>query len=105
MRKQLFDQLRSKLQKIALERAARASVRFEGSIRVFKNWAIFTGISVDRNGNELHYPPLENNDVAALWLRGKDGWQLVDYSAGHSDAFFVNWPLQYGIPQELVSTP
>jgi hypothetical protein len=43
-----------------------------------------------------------NDDAAALWLRTRDGWRLVDYSFGHSDAFFVVWSEQYGVSRELL---
>ncbi len=100
LRKDLFDLLRP-----TVERAAGQKVLFEGKLRAFKNWAYFGGRSLDVTGKSLKLPPFENDDTSALWLRTKDGWRLVDYSAGHSDAFFLIWPEQYGTPRELLHAP
>jgi hypothetical protein len=97
LRKQLFELLRS-----PIERLAKRPVRFEGSLRAFKNWALFTGGTVDAQGASVKLPPMDNNDTVALWLRTRDGWRLVDYSGGHSDAFHVIWTEQYGVPRQLI---
>lgn len=97
LRKELFDILRPRVEKIAKE-----PTRFEGSLRVFKNWAMFTGRSLDAKGESIKFPELENDDTAALWIRTQDGWRLVEFSAGHSDAFYLIWPEQYGVPKELL---
>lgn len=96
LRRQLLDQLRPKI-----EHVARKSVRFEGSLRSFKNWAFFSGRTVDGKGKSVNLPPIGNDDTAALWLRTRAGWTLVDFSGGHSDAFYLIWPEQYGAPPAL----
>lgn len=93
LRKELFEVLRLK---------ATPRHRFEGSLKAYRNWAVFLGSTVDKEGKSLKNPPMDNDDAAALWLRAKDGWKLVDFSFGHSDAFFIIWPEQYGVPAELV---
>jgi hypothetical protein len=97
LRKQLFDLLRPKV-----ERVAKQKVQFEGSLRAFKNWAMFTGRTLDTDGKSVKFPDLGNDDTAALWLRTNEGWRLIDHSTGHSDAFFAIWHEQYGAPKELV---
>ncbi len=97
LRKELFDQLRPQVKRIAKQPAL-----FEGSLRVFKNWAMFGGRSLDAKGTSLKLPSLDNDDTVALWLRTFDGWKLVDFGAGHSDAFFIVWPEKFGAPKELV---
>ena len=97
LRRELFELLRP-----PIARLAKQPVRFEGSLRAFKNWALFTGDTVDGKGRPVKFPPLDNSDTTALWLRTRDGWRLVDYSAGHSDVFYGIWAEQYGTPTELL---
>lgn len=99
LRKELFELLRTPIAQLA-----KRSVRFEGSLRAFKNWACFTGSTVDEHGASVRFPPIDNSDTVALWLRTRDGWRLVDYSAGHSDVFYFVWEEQYGTPRELLCT-
>ena len=97
LRKSLFNLIRPRAEKIAKQ-----PVKFQGHLRVYRNWAFFTGSSIDANGKAVEYPELGNSDTVALWLRTLDGWKLVDFAAGHSDAFFIIWPKQYGMPSELL---
>lgn len=46
---------------------------------------------------------MENSDSLGLWLLTREGWKLIDFSFGHSDAFFVIFPQKYGVPRELVN--
>jgi hypothetical protein len=93
LRKELFELLRLK---------ATPRHKFEGSLKAYRNWAVFFGRTVDKDGKSIKNPPMGNDDAAALWLRTRDGWRLVDYSFGHSDAFFVVWSEQYGVSRELL---
>ena len=97
LRKSLFNLIRPRAEKIAKQ-----PIRFQGHLRVYRNWAFFSGSSIDGNGKPVEYPELGNSDTVALWLRTLDGWKLVDFAAGHSDAFFIIWPEQYGTPAELL---
>lgn len=45
---------------------------------------------------------MDNDDALGLWLRTTEGWKLVDFSFGHSDAYFVMFPQTYGVPSELI---
>lgn len=98
LRKTLFDQLRTRISALVDGR----KVLFSGSLKAYRNWAFFTGETVDSNGNSVPIGELENSDTAALWLRTVDGWQLVDFSGGHGDVFYEIWPEQFGAPKTLL---
>lgn len=93
LRRELFGILRGK---------TTPETRFSGSLKVFRNWALFTGRTVDQNGKSIKHPPMDNDDALGLWLRTTEGWKLVDFSFGHSDAYFVMFPQTYGVPSELI---
>ena len=97
LRKSLFDLLRP-----AVARDVKGTVRFEGSLRVFKNWAFFLGRTVDANGKRVRELALDDSDTVGLWLRTADGWRLVDHDVGSSDAFWLGWTEQYGAPAALI---
>ena len=97
LRKTLFEALRP-----AISKEAKQAVKFSGTIRVFKNWAFFVGASYDKKGELMGYPPMDNSDTCALWLRTRLGWTLVDYSVGHSDVFWDVWHYQYGAPNAVL---
>ena len=99
LRRSLWAQLRP-----LVEKKARRPVRFEGSLRAFKNWAFFVGRTVDMKGQSVKFSDMENDDTVALWLRTSSGWRLINFSVGHSDAFYILWPQQYGMPEELLTT-
>ena len=96
LRAQLFNQLRKTVPE---------KTRFHGSMKAYRNWAFFSGDSVDQKGKPLVAKGWISSDTCALWLRTASGWVLVDSSAGHSDAFFVIWPEKYGVPHELLGMP
>lgn len=97
LRQSLFDALRAKV-----EPAARQKVRFQGKLEAYKNWALFVGRVVDAKGRSISFDEMENDDAVALWLRARSGWKLIDWSVGDSDAFYIIWPEQYGMPRELL---
>ncbi len=97
LRKKLFGLARPKLEKVAGK-----PILFNGSLRGFRNWALFRGVSEDKSGNPIAYPEFGNSDTVALFLRTVNGWVLVDYSGGHSDVFYEIWTEQYGMPAELL---
>lgn len=93
LRKSLFE---------LLHKEAPPEQRFSGSLKVYRNWGFFLGRTVDNQGRSAKNPPMDNDDAVALWLRTKHGWKLIDFSFGHSDAFFSMWPEKYGAPAELL---
>ena len=98
LRKTLFNQLRPKISAMVKGK----KILFEGSMKAYKNWAFFSGGTVDSSGKAVALPPIENSDTVALWIRTRDGWTLVDFSGGHSDVFYSIWPGKYGVPKELL---
>lgn len=73
LRKQLFDQLRFRLNS-----QTHSQLLFKGSLKAFRNWAVFVGSSIDNEGKPVKFPPMDNSDTAVLWIRTNEGWQLVD---------------------------
>lgn len=96
LRKELFNLLRPKL-----EGRAGQPILFAGSLKAFKNWALFVGETQDKGGSSIAFPPLGNSDTVALWLRTTDGWVLVSFEGGHSDVFYDIWTAQFGMPRAL----
>lgn len=90
LRKNLFDLLRPEA-----ERLHGKGPRFTGSLVGFKNWALFEGQTIDEKGRDI---PHDGGDTAALWLRTRNGWLLVDFDIGHTDAFYTTWKEKYGAP-------
>lgn len=99
-RKQMFDLLRPHATK-----EAKVPVQFEGSLKAFRNWALFTGETQDKSGTPIAFEGNGNSDTVALYLNTAEGWKLVDFSFGHSDVFYEIWIEQYGIPRTLLGFP
>ena len=99
-RKRIFDLLRPHA-----EKEAKTPVQFKGSLRAFRNWAIFTGETQDKSGTPIAFEGNGNSDTVGLFLNTIEGWKLVDYSFGHSDMFYMIWTEQYGIPKSLLGLP
>jgi hypothetical protein len=97
LRKQLFDLLRPKLER----ESGLSGIRFQGELKAFKNWAFFMGSTLDAKDRAIRFKPTDNTETAALWLRTKEGWKLVDYAVGYSDPFYLQWIDQYSAPRAL----
>lgn len=74
-----------------------ADLQFRGRITCFGRWARFGGDATQKSGE-----PLNDGDVAALWLYTSYGWVLVDAlmditDAGHLDS----WIKDFGAPRKL----
>lgn len=99
-RKQMFDLLRPHGSK-----EAKVPIQFEGSLKAFRNWALFTGESQDKSGKPIAFEGNGNSDTVALYLNTAEGWKLVDFSFGHSDVFYEIWIEKYGMPRTLLGFP
>lgn len=77
--------------------------QLSGSLTAFKNWALFSGDTTDPNDTPITPPDGFSSDTTILFLKTRDGWQVVDYGLGHSDAFYIIWTAQYGMPIELLT--
>ncbi|MGJ8674208.1 hypothetical protein [Rubritalea sp.] len=93
LRKKLFSMLRKETD---------SATKFKGSLKAFRNWAVFIGETVDKSGEIIPHPPFGNSDTACLWIRTTQGWVIVESSFGHSDAFYIIWPEIYGTPKALL---
>jgi len=97
LRKHLFDMLRPPLEEVAGQ-----PILFSGNLRAFKNWAFFLSRTVTKDGSPFASPDGGSSDTIALWIRTVDGWRLVNYDGGATDATFLYWPDMYGVPVELI---
>lgn len=101
LRTQLFDMLRPSIERQTPARP----LQFQGELKAFKNWAFFGGSAVDKSGKRITFEPSGNTEMAALWLRTREGWKLVDYAVGFGDPFYWVWVEQYGAPRQLLGAP
>ena len=99
LRKQLFDLLRPNIERAAKKQG----VKFQGELKAFKNWALFTGSTLDSKERPVAFEGTENSETCALWLRTRDGWKLIDFAYGFGDVAWLIWIDQYGAPRKLLS--
>ncbi len=99
LRKQLFDLLRPNIERAAKKQG----VKFQGELKAFKNWALFTGSTLDSKERPVAFEGSENSETCALWLRTRDGWKLIDFAYGFGDVAWLIWIDQYGAPKKLLS--
>ena len=97
-------ELRSQLFALArptIEETAGRPVQFQGNLKANAQWAFFLGQIVDQQGKTIRLGEAESGDTVALWQRKGGKWKLVVALVGITDAPFVEWPKEYGAPQEL----
>lgn len=81
----------------------------------YQNWAYLSGVPLTLEGSTIDYrlTPLAKDfaegfvdDNFAALVRyaadGSNGWKLVELSVGATDAPFVGWLEQYGLPASLI---
>jgi len=85
-----------------LKKTQSADLKLVGELRAFKNWVIFRGYTANAAGAAALPEGGITSDTTVLFLLTKSGWVVVDFGIGHSDMFFVEWPAQYGMPEELL---
>ena len=61
LRKELFNQLRPKLEAIAKQ-----PLLFKGKLKAYRNWAMFMGQGLDENERPVVYDEFESSTVLAL---------------------------------------
>ena len=98
LRKELFSLARPKI-----EKKAGKPVLFNGSMKGYRNWALFQGSVEDKNGVAIDFGEFESDAAVALFLKTINGWVLVDAEAGHTDVFYELWIEIYGMPKKLLS--
>jgi hypothetical protein len=72
-------------------------------LKAFKNWALFTGSTLDSKERPVAFEGSENSETCALWLRTREGWKLIDFNYGFGDVAWLIWIDQYGAPKKLLS--
>jgi hypothetical protein len=88
LQKQLLDMIREQ---------EGADLRLEGEIKCYGRWAWFHGEAYKKSGE-----PLNDGDVAALWLNTSYGWVLVDAYMDVTDAgHFDHWMKAFGVPRRI----
>lgn len=97
LRKQLFDSIRPRAQKLV-----EGVFAFQGSLRREGDWAVFTGELVRKNSAPIPIGDNESSDVFALWQNVAGKWKVIDFSGGHTDVFYVDYPEKYGFPKRLI---
>lgn len=101
LRKQLFESVRPLVQAAARQHP----LHFDGSLKVYRNWAWFTGKALDAKGRPVKFPETREEDACALWVRTDSGaWLVVDFATGYTDYFFGTWCAMYGAPIELLGS-
>ncbi len=97
LRHELFDSIRKSIP---------PDHKFEGALKVYRNWAFFDGETVDGEGKVFYYSN-DGSASAALWLRTGEGkqtaWKLVAVVTGAPfDMPYKSWPYRYGAPYLLL---
>lgn len=96
LRAELFDSIRPRAEKLAGK-----PVKFTGAMRRDGDWVFFLGELLDKNGASLRIGETESSDAMALWKKEKDHWRVVEFHAGFTDVFFLDYPEKYGLPKDL----
>ena len=99
---------------IAKELDMEVSLKVE-TFRQNDEWAFLAGLPLTAEGEPIDYSQTKFADdvregyfddgfvaLAKRARKGVDDWALVTLSLGATDAPFVGWPEQFGVPKELV---
>ena len=96
LRAELFDSIRPQAEKLAGK-----PVKFSGTMRRAGDWVFFLGELVDKNGGSIPIGEAESSDAMALWKNEDGRWRVVEFHAGFTDVFFVDYPEKYRLPKDL----
>ena len=94
LRVELLKDLRAR---IDTKSSRRDAVRAEGEMQVLKNWAFFKGSKVTSEKKDA----LASSHTAALFMKNRDGWVIVDYTTDFKDEVFSQWVEKYTLSQNL----
>jgi len=97
LRKELFDSIRPQAEKLADR-----PIKFLGSMKQESGWAVFLGQVVDKEGKPVLIGDAESSDAFGLWQKKGGAWKLVEFNAGFTDAFYVDYPKTHGMPKALL---
>jgi hypothetical protein len=96
LRAELFDSIRPRAEKLAGK-----PVKFTGTMRREGSWVFFLGELVDKKGASILIGEAESSDAMGLWKNEDGHWRVVEFHAGFTDVFFVDYPEKYGLPKDL----
>jgi len=110
LRKDLLDTVRVKV-----ERDVKSNVLFKvETLRTDGYWAFLSAVPVTASLADIDYTKTKfaqqyeqgmfDNVVTVLLKKNDVRWQVIEYSIGATDAAFVDWPLKYGVPKEVLMT-
>ncbi|RLA22484.1 MAG: hypothetical protein DRQ62_07875 [Gammaproteobacteria bacterium] len=108
LRKDLLDTVRVKV-----ERDVKSNVLFKvETLRTDGHWAFLSAVPVTASLAKIDYTKTKfaqqyeqsmfDNVVTALLKKNDVRWQIIEYSIGATGADFVDWPLKYGVPKEVL---
>lgn len=97
LRKELFDSIRPQAEKLADK-----PIKFLGSMKQESGWVVFLGQIVDKSGQPINIGDAESSEAFGLWQRKSGAWKLVEFNAGFTDAFYVDYPKTLGVPKALL---
>jgi len=97
LRQVLFDSIRPQAEKLADK-----PVKFLGSMKQESGWAVFLGQIVDKGGQPINIGDAESSEAFGLWQKKSGEWQLIEFNAGFTDAFYVDYPKTHGVPGALL---
>lgn len=105
--------------KAGIEKALNMTVTLKvETFRQDKEWAFVTGLPLTANGERIDYTQtvyaddvhdgyFDDGFIALVRKRQQrcGGWSVTALSLGATDAPFVAWPEQFGVPEELILPP
>lgn len=94
LRVELLKELRARIDKGSSKRQA---VIAEGEMQALKNWAFFKGSKVTSEKKDT----LSSSHTAALFMKNRDGWIIVDFTTDFKDDVFSQWIQKYTLSQDL----
>jgi hypothetical protein len=97
LRKELFDSIRPQAEKLADQ-----PIKFLGSMKQESGWAVFLGQIVDKKGKPINIGDAESSEAFGLWQKKNGAWKLIEFNAGFTDAFYVDYPESHGVPKALL---
>jgi len=108
LRKDLLDIVR-----IKVEQDVQSKVLFKvETLRTDGNWTFLSAVPVTSSLAEIDYTKTKfaqqyeqgmfDAVVTALLKKNDVRWEIIEYSIGATGADFVDWPLKYGVPKEVL---
>ncbi len=98
LRKELFDSIRPQAEKLAGQ-----LIKFQGTLKQESGWAVFLGQLVNKNGAPLPIGAAESAEAFGIWQKKGPTWKLIEFNAGYTDVFYIDYPKTHGVPASLLT--